>query len=70
MDDFGTYGIAYSPGWNGNTMVWTDKSASDGAVGMTTIMKVNDSTYNWKFSGTMGNGKPQQPQHGICKKTA
>jgi hypothetical protein len=68
VDDFGGYGIAYSTGWKGNTMVWTDKSASDGAVAMTTITKLSDSEYNWKFEGTMGNGKPQEPQHGTCKK--
>lgn len=62
VDDFGGYGIAYSTGWNGNTMRWTDNSASNGAVGMTTISKVSDSEYNWKFEGTMGNGKPQDPQ--------
>lgn len=69
IDDFGGYGVAYSPGWAGNTMVWTDKSASDGAVGMTTFTKVNGSEYTWSFKGTRGNGTPQDPQHGTCKKT-
>jgi len=68
VDDFGGYGVAYSPGWQGDTLVWTDKSASDGATGITTLTKVSDSEYNWDFKGTMGSGKPQEPQHGTCKK--
>ena len=70
VDDFGGYGIAYSPGWTGNSLVWTDKSASDGSEGMTTISKVSGTEYNWKFSGTDKNGKAQTPQNGICKKTS
>jgi len=68
VDDFGGYGLAYSPGWDGNTLVWTDKSAADGAVGITTINKVSNSEYNWNFKGTNGQGKAVEPQHGTCKK--
>jgi len=69
VDDFGGYGIAYSDGWTGDSIVWTDKSAANGAVTMTTVNKVSDSEYNWNVDGTMANGKPRQPQHGTCKKT-
>jgi hypothetical protein len=69
LDDFGGYGIASSPGWNGNTMVWTDRSALDGSVGTVTITKVSDSEYNWAFKGTDGKGKPQPPGNGSCKKS-
>jgi hypothetical protein len=69
VDDFGGYGLAYSPGWNGNTLVWTDKSAYDGSVGVVTINKVSDSEYNWTATGTDGHGKPVPAQNGNCKKS-
>jgi hypothetical protein len=69
IDDFGGYTLAYSPGWSGNTLVWTDKSAPNGAVTITTNTKVSDSEYTWNSKGTMASGKPQQPQHGTCKKS-
>jgi len=69
VDDFGGYALASSPGWMGNTLVWTDKSALDGAIAITTITKISDSEYNWSSKGTKANGKPQDPQHGTCKKT-
>ncbi len=69
VDDFGGYGLAYSPGWTGNTLVWTDKSAADGSVGIVTITKVSNTEYNWDFKGTDGKGKAQQPAHGNCKKS-
>lgn len=69
VDDFGGYGLAYSPGWDGDTMVWTDKSAADGSVGFVTLTKLSGSQYNWSFKGTDGHGKPQPPQNGTCKKS-
>jgi hypothetical protein len=69
VDDFGGYGFATSPGWQGNTMVWTDKSAQDGSVGVTTMKKVSDNQYTLDFTGTDGKGKPVPASSATCKKT-
>lgn len=69
MDDFGGYGYATSPGWQGNTMVWTDKSAPDGSIGIFTLSRVSDSEYNVKSTGTDGNGKPVPTTTANCKKS-
>jgi hypothetical protein len=69
MDDFGGYGFATSPGWQGNSMVWTDKSAQDGTVAITTITKVSDSEYNMRSTGTDGKGKPVPVTTATCKKS-
>jgi hypothetical protein len=70
LDDFGGYGFATSPGWQGNTMVWTDKSAPDGSVAVVTLNKMNDSQYTMRFTGTDGKGQPVPPTSATCKKTA
>src|SRR6185437_6648390 len=69
VDDFGGYGFATSPGWQGNTMVWTDKSAPDGSIGIFTLSRVSDSEYNVKSTGTDGNGKPVPTTTANCKKS-
>lgn len=69
MDDFGGYGFATSPGWQGDTIVWTDKSAPDGSVVVTTISKVSDSEYNLRGTGTDGKGKPIPVTTANCKKS-
>lgn len=69
MDDFGGYGFATSSGWQGNTLVWTDKSAPDGSVAVTTINKVSDSEYTIKSTGTDGKGKPIPETSSNCKKS-
>lgn len=69
VDDFGGYGYATSPGWQGNTMVWTDKSAPDGSVAVTTVNKMNDSQYTLRFTGTDGKGKAVPASTATCKKT-
>lgn len=69
MDDFGGYGFATSSGWQGNNIVWTDKSAPDGSVAVTTITKLNDSEYNLKTTGTDGQGKPIPTTTATCKKS-
>jgi hypothetical protein len=68
LDDFGGYGLSSSPGWTGNTMVWTDKSALDGSVGVTTVTKVSDSEYNFTNTGTDAKGKAVPTTNGTCKK--
>jgi hypothetical protein len=68
VDDFGGYGFATSPGWNGDTMVWTDKSSPDGSVAVSTIRKVSDSEYNVNITGTDGKGKPTPVVSSSCKK--
>lgn len=69
VDDFGGYGFATSQGWQGNTMVWTDKSAQDGSVAVATINKVSDREYNVTATGTDGKGKPVPTQTTVCKKS-
>lgn len=69
VDDFGGYGLAYSPGWSGNTWVWTDKSAADGSIAVVTITKTSDSSYSIRLTGTDAQGKPTTPISGTCKKT-
>jgi hypothetical protein len=68
VDDFGGYGFATSPGWQGNTIVWTDRSAPDGSVAVTTFNKVSDSQYTLHFTGTDGKGKPVPATDATCKK--
>jgi hypothetical protein len=69
VDDFGGYGFATSPGWQGNTMVWTDKSSPDGTVGVTTFTRVSDAQYNVRFTGTDAKGKPLPASSATCKKS-
>jgi hypothetical protein len=69
VDDFGGYGLATSPGWNGDTMVWTDKSAPDGSVAVSTIRKMSDSEYSVDTTGTDAKGKPTPPFSAKCKKS-
>lgn len=69
VDDFGGYGLATSPGWQGNTIVWTDKSAPDGSVAISTINKVSDSEYNVESSGTDAKGKAVPVLTTNCKKS-
>jgi hypothetical protein len=69
IDDNAGYSLASTPGWNGNNMLWTDRSALDGSVTVTTITRVNDSEYNWRATGTDGKGKPVPAQSGNCKKS-
>jgi hypothetical protein len=69
VDDFGGYGYATSPGWQGNTMVWTDRSAPDGSVAVATFNKVNDGQYTIRFTGTDGKGKAVPAATATCKKT-
>jgi hypothetical protein len=43
IGNFGGFGMSTSPGWKGNTIVWTDMYASDGGpLGVTTTTKVSD----------------------------
>ena len=69
VDDFGGYGFATSPGWQGNTMVWTDKSAPDGSVAITTINKVSDGEYNIISTGTDAKGNSVPMVKTNCKKS-
>ncbi len=42
VGNFGGFVMSMSPGWKGNTIVWTDSYATDGApLGVTTTTKVN-----------------------------
>jgi len=42
VDSFGGYGISVSPGWQGNTIVWTDKFVQGDTPAVTTITKISD----------------------------
>jgi len=43
IGNFGGFLVSTSPGWKGNTIVWTDTYATDGAtLGVTTTTKVSD----------------------------
>jgi hypothetical protein len=43
IGNFGGFGMSTSPGWKGNTIVWTDMYGTDGApLGVTTTTKVSD----------------------------
>lgn len=68
IDDFGGYGMATSPGWKGNTIVWTDRSAPDGSVTVRTIAKVNERAYNVRLSGTDARGKAVTVLDAECSK--
>jgi hypothetical protein len=42
ISNFGGMGVSTSPGWKGNTMVWTDMWATDGQpLGVSTVTKVS-----------------------------
>lgn len=69
VDDFGGYSVAYSPGWQGNKMVWTTKTGQLGATGTLTLTKTSDSAYTWSSTGADRNGKAQPPENGSCKKS-
>lgn len=68
VDDFGGYGMSTSPGWKGNTIAWTDRSAPDGSVTVRTIAKVNDRAYNVRLSGTDSKGKAVTVLDAECNK--
>jgi len=43
IGNFGGFGMSTSPGWKGNTIVWTDMYSTDGApLSVTTTTKVSD----------------------------
>jgi len=69
VDDFGGYSVAYSPGWQGNKMIWTSKTGQLGATGTFTVTKTSDSSYAWNSTGADRNGKAQPAQNGTCKKS-
>lgn len=69
VDDFGGYGYALSPGWQGDTMVWTDKSAADGSIAISTVSKVSDAEYNVRATGTDARGKAVPVLMTNCKKS-
>ena len=68
VDDLGGYSVSTSPGWNGNTLVWTDKLVQGDTVGVTTLTKMSDAQYS--FVNVFKNSKgSSQTQKGNCKKS-
>jgi hypothetical protein len=55
-DSSGGYGTSSSPGWQGNTITWTNKNL-DGSSGSDVITKVSDSETNDDSTGTDSTGK-------------
>jgi hypothetical protein len=55
VDSSGGYGISSSPGWTGNTIMWTTKNL-DGSSGTDTITKVSDTETNDASSATDTKG--------------
>lgn len=69
VDNFGGYGLAKSPGWEGDTLVWTWTNP-DGTIGREVFTKISDT----KMSFTdWANDKKGQPMavflNGVCTKT-
>jgi hypothetical protein len=60
-DDQGNYDVSYSPGWTGNTIVWTDALFTPGsdivATTPTTWTKVSDSKRTSTSSFTEKSGR-------------
>lgn len=71
-DDVGGYLLATTPGWNGNTAVWTSRSffptKDTNAVSTYTMKKVSDSEYTGAYSFTNGKGTVVG-SHDSCTKT-
>ncbi len=55
-DSAGGYGISSSPGWQGNTIAWTNKNL-DGSSGTDVITKVSDTETNDDSTATDSKGK-------------
>jgi hypothetical protein len=60
-DEQGNYGVTTSPGWNGNTIVWTNafapKSAGIASTNPTSITRVSATKYTSLWSFVESNGR-------------
>ena len=57
IGDDGSYGMADSPGWNGNTIIVHDTvNAGNAPLGTTTIVKTSANHYTQKYTFHMPKG--------------
>lgn len=67
VDNFGNYGMSTSPGFTGNTQVWTDTvSSGGGPLGTTTVTKTSDT--KTEFVSTIPSPKGATKITGTCTK--
>jgi hypothetical protein len=61
-DEQGNYGVTTSPGWHGNTIVWTNayapKSVGIASTNPTSVTRVSPTQYTSFWSFTESNGRP------------
>ncbi|MBV8281269.1 MAG: hypothetical protein JO347_04295 [Candidatus Eremiobacteraeota bacterium] len=71
-DDGGNYDVSFSPGWKGNTIVWTDAIFVPGpdiiATSPLTTVKVSDSKVTFSSSFTEKSGR-KNTLTGYCTKS-
>ncbi|MBC5800839.1 MAG: hypothetical protein GIX03_12635 [Candidatus Eremiobacteraeota bacterium] len=69
VDNFGNYGTATSPGWDGNHLTWTTIVTPDGSTGSDTLTKDSDTKTTDVASGKDKNGKPTPTVTTTCTKS-
>jgi hypothetical protein len=68
LDDFGSYVMATSPGWNDGSITWTSTVANDGSTGHDTLTKVSDTQTKDVANGADPSGKPGPTTTTSCSK--
>jgi hypothetical protein len=68
VDNFGGYGIAMSPGWDGNKLTSTVAMSNDGSTGIDVLTKTSDTEITDTFTAKDKAGKASAPHTTICKK--
>ncbi|MBC5811524.1 MAG: hypothetical protein GIW95_11835 [Candidatus Eremiobacteraeota bacterium] len=69
LNEFGAYGAAWTPGWKGSVMTFTDVTNSDGSLGRATFTKLSETSWTETDYET-SKGKKHAVFSATCTKAA